>query len=174
MNILTKSSFWNYWMYSRLYWRTPWGSINTFYFYFYFYLSEILCFNGLIPLMLDGGMLANFFTFLPLLVSSSGWYRTKLLRRFWLFLRLSAGVLSFSSSNLDSRISSFLELSDYSYFFIALLVMIANYFSILLIFTISISIRFFFCPIFYNLMPLLSGMADIGAFLSLISGNFIV
>lgn len=119
-------------------------------------------------------MLANFFTFFPLLVSSSGWQRTKLLRRFWLFLRLSAGVLSFSSSNLDSRISSFLELSDYSYFFIALLVMIANYFSILLIFTISMSIRFFFCPIFYNLMPLLSGMADIGAFLSLISGNFIV
>lgn len=172
MNILTKSSFWNYWIYSRLYCNTPCGSIIAFYFYFYF--SDILCLIGLMLLILPGGILANFLAFFPLLVSYKGWYSTKLLSRFWLFFLFSAGVLSFSSNNLDSRISSFFGTSDYYYLLLARLVMIANYFSILFIFTISISMRFFFWPIFYNLMPLFKGMADIGAFLSLIRGNFIV
>jgi hypothetical protein len=183
MNIFTKSNFWNYWMYYLLYcsWRILCGYINGFYFYIcfylfyrYFYLSEFLCFNGLNPLIFDGGILTIFLFFLLLVVYYNGWYSSKLLNKFWLFLRFRAGVLSFRSNNLDYRISSFFTSYDYYYFLSALFVIIANYFYILFILTMSINIRFFFCPIFYNFIPLLKGRAETGIFLSFINGNFIV
>lgn len=170
MNIFTKSTFWNYWMNYLLYW-TLLCSSNTDCLSFYF--SAPFCLVGLTPLIFDCGIFIIFFIFL-VVFSSVGWYRTRLLRRFWLFFLFRAGVLSFSSSNLDYLISSFLSTSDYSYFLIALLVMLANYFSILLIFAISINMRFFFWPIFSSLIPLLSGVAEIWTFLSFIKGNLIV
>lgn len=85
MNIFTKSNFWNYWMYYLLYcnWRILCGYINGFYFYLYlyicfylfyryFYLSEFLCFNGLNPLIFDGGILTIFLFFLLLVVYYNG------------------------------------------------------------------------------------------------------
>lgn len=128
------------------------------------------CFVGL-TLMLDCGIFTSLF-FLEL--SSGGWYRTRLLRRFWLLdLFLGAGVLSLSRSRRDSLISSRLGLWPLCSSLVSLRrrVMLVNSFSILLMLAMSRTRWFFLAPMRSRRSPLEAVREEAWGALSLMRGN---